>query len=217
MISGIKPVSKYRWQCIQWKNQPRAWFDANGINPDDDDEVFGNPIYLTVDGVRTPFHPPKNGDPQDDEPILSWPEFPKNKIVVTEAGRESIHASLIKDWDESKKQSSPKVVQLFKLGFYDTCVREACVELEWSLKTVLGTRLYGDKLVEAYFEHLESNNCLLESVRRTRRQDLRAVFKLIRNRFIHVLADIDQTSALVNLIRIARIRSIVVTCDRSHD
>jgi hypothetical protein len=217
MISGIKPVSEYRWQCIQWKNQPRAWFEANGINPDDDDEVFGNPIYLTVDGVRTPFHPPAKGDAQDDEPILSWPEFPQNNIVVTQAGREWIHASLVKDWSELEEHSSPRAVKLFNLGFYDTCVREACVELEWSLKKALGSMAYGDKLVEAYFEHLAAKNWFVESVRRTRRQDLRMVFKLIRNRFMHVLADIDQTSALVNLIRIARVRSFVVTGDRSND
>jgi hypothetical protein len=218
MISGVKPVSEDRWKVIQWKSLPRALFEANGIDPDNEDEVLSKPLYFTIDGEKFPSYPPKKkDDPADEEPLLSWPEFPENKIVVTPAGRDRTHELLVKDWGEWRKHSSPKAIKLFELGFHDTCVREACVELEWTLKKSLGSRAYGDKLVEAYVEDLASRKCYLESSRRTIRQDLRAVFKLIRNRFMHVLADIDQTSALVNLIRIARIRSIVVTGDQSND
>ena len=218
MILGVKPVSEYRWKVIQWKSQPRTLFKANGIDPDNEDEVLSKPLYCTIDGVKFPFYPPKKEDDQDDEePLLSWPEFPENKIVVTPAGRDRIHEQLVKDCDDWRKHSSPKAIKLFELGFHDTCVREACVELEGILKKALGSKAYGDKLVDAYVEDLAAKKCFLESFRRTIHQDLRAVFKLIRNRFMHVLEDIDQTSALVNLIRIARIRSIMLKGAQSND
>jgi hypothetical protein len=217
MISGVKPVSEDRWKVIQWKSLLKTTFEANGIDPDNKDDILSKPLYSAVDGEIVPLFPPQEEADEDESPLLSWPEFARNDIVVTEAGRRWTHDRLIKKWGELEKHSSPKAVKLFDLGFYDTCVREACVELEWSLKKALGSMAYGDKLVEAYVKHLAGKKCFLESVRRTIRQDLRAVFKLIRNRFMHVLSDIDRTSALVNLVRISWIRSIVVTEDRSND
>jgi hypothetical protein len=217
MILGVKPVSEDRWKVIQWKNLPRAFFKANGIDPDNEDKILSKPLYFSVDGKIVPFYPPQDEADDDELPLLSWPEFAQNNIVVTEAGRKWIHDRLIKDWGDWEKHSSPKAIKLFELGFHDTSVREACVELEWLLKKALGTKAYGDKLVEMYVEKLASKKSIMESFRRTIRQDLRAVFKLIRNRFMHILADIDQTSALVNLIRIARIRSILRKGNQSND
>ena len=104
---------------------------------------------------------------------------------------------------------SARVQTLFHLGYLDTCVREACVQLEHEIKSRLGIGAHGDSLVKCLVEYMRDQNDLPESQIRTLRQELRSVFKLIRNEFMHNLSDIDETTALVVLVRIGRVRSIL--------
>jgi hypothetical protein len=43
-----------------------------------------------------------------------------------------------------------KVARLFDLGFFDTCIREACVQLEQEIKDQASSTEWGDKLAESY-------------------------------------------------------------------
>jgi hypothetical protein len=75
-----------------------------------------------------------------------------------------------------------RVAHLFRLKYYDTAIREACVQLEhdikkYVIKKYVGLKkFYGDPLVEAFSTELREENRILESNLRTLRQELRTVF-----------------------------------------
>lgn len=153
--------------------------------------------------------PELHEDDEDDGlglPRRDWAILPERSIVVTESGRNLIHDLLGERVSIWMPILSEKVRRIFELGFYDASIREACFDLEWSIKTRLRTTSYGEQLVNEFMDSVTVREEHAEVRRRTLHQDLRAIFKLIRNRFAHILIDIDETGAMVNLARIAWIR-----------
>jgi len=91
------------------------------------------------------------------------------------------------------------------MGLLD--LKTACVQLEYEIKTELGLQQYGDRLAESFINKLRSTKNYLESDIRMFRQELRGLFKLIRNEYMHNLVDADVIVACAILFRIARVRS----------
>lgn len=69
-------------------------------------------------------------------------------------------------------------------------IREACVQLE----DEISSKLWGDRLVEEFISKVRAEERSLESHLRTLRQELRIVFKFIRNDFMHNLREADEAA-----------------------
>ena len=83
------------------------------------------------------------------------------------------------------------------------------MQLEHEIKLQIKSDAWGDRLIDEFVRYLPEKRQLLESTVRTFRQELRSVFKLIRNEYMHNLSEADETSALVILLRISRVRAMV--------
>jgi hypothetical protein len=90
-------------------------------------------------------------------------------------------------------------------------IREAGVQLEGEIKKYVATSSYGNELVEKFVCKLRDEAKILESYLRTYRQELRTIFRLMRNDFMHNLRDADEASAYAILFRVAKARSILKT------
>ena len=102
---------------------------------------------------------------------------------------------------------SPVVRSLYDLGHYEPAVRQAAVTLEDSIRRLLGSTRIGSKLGEEFIQHLRNEDNILESSIRSYSQDLRMVFRFIRNEYAHNIVQIDEAGALVLLLRIYRVLS----------
>jgi len=132
-----------------------------------------------------------------------------NRLWITYSGRNALLTELRKSEAELHKDAGERVSNLFKLGYYDTAIREACVQLEDEIKKYLNVELYGKKLTEKFVAQLLKEKKILESYVRTFRQELRTVFKFIRNDFMHNLREADEAAAYAMLFRITRARSML--------
>lgn len=191
-VSGIALVTERRWHQLRWqeltKDGPLARITPEGPVP-----------------IPTPNW--DNYDNDDEFPDLVRTE--RGHITVTDLGRLFIRGALRERKAEILEAHSEKIRRIFELGFYDTCIREACVTLEDRIKDATKCESWGDRLTEAYIDLLRSRKEILESAVRTFRQELRSVFKLIRNDFMHNLSTADEGTALVILARISRLSSLL--------
>ena len=81
------------------------------------------------------------------------------------------------------------------------------VQLEHEIKVYTGSEAWGDRLTEVFEDQVRGEQTYLESQVRVIRQELRSVFKFIRNEFMHNLLEADEASAYAILFRIARLRT----------
>jgi hypothetical protein len=105
-----------------------------------------------------------------------------------------------------------RVAHLFGLAYFDTAIREACVQLEDEIRKYVGSNSWGDRLVEEFVSKLREEKRILESYLRMLRQELRTLFKFIRNDLLHNLREADEVAAYAMLFRIARARSDAAAC-----
>jgi hypothetical protein len=127
-----------------------------------------------------------------------------DRISVTAAGREFISAGLNDVKDEIMTTLGNRVADIFERKYFDTSIREACVQLEHEIRAYTGTDAFGDKLVELFMDKVRSEKRFLESYVRSFRQELRTVFRFIRNDFMHNLREADSATTLAVLFRVAR-------------
>lgn len=213
LVSGVRESTLGEWDRNRretFLTDVRKAMQAKGIQTNSED--MANFRFITkIDGeeVEIPLPEPYEDDEDDGYGMprrRDWAILPERSIVVTVTGRNLIHDLLGDRVSVWMPILSEKVRKIFDLGFYDASIREACFDLEWSIKTRLRTTSYGEQLINEFMDSVNVREEHAEVRRRTLHQDLRAIFKLIRNRFAHVLIDIDETGAMVNLARIAWIR-----------
>lgn len=196
-ITGVEFCTELQWHKHQWNEMLSK--SPKGAKPG----------FINDKGVFVALEPPDFDENEADTEYMPFVYCPEHRIQVTQAGRDFVIKSIKSNPLDIKAAISTKVAKLYELGFFDTCIREACVQLEHEIKLELGSKAWGDKLTNAFINHLQSRNKILESDIRTFQQELRSLFKLIRNDFMHNLANVDDTSALVALVRVARVRSVV--------
>lgn len=193
-IDGITSESESEWKKAKWMELVSSIPEGAKIG------------IKNANGDFVELQPPEEIDGDDYEPCV----VVENKTVrITDNGRKYVFESLLREKLDLAKMISSRVEKLFELQYFDTCIREACVQLEHEIKTKLSSTLYGDRLSEAFVEKLRSDGVELESTIRAYRQELRSVFKLIRNNYMHNLAESDEVNTYIILFRIARVRSML--------
>jgi hypothetical protein len=193
-VAGVAPASEGEWREAQWKSLM---------------DQFPEGLYHKGrDGQMHKLKPP---DPEDydldDAPAFAI--LPDGKMKVTAEGRHRVQQIIAAQKLDVAADVSPKVVKLLSINYFDTCIREACVQLEQEVKQLLHADEFGNKLVERLADYIGTSGEHLESFRRTYRQEMRSIFKTIRNHYMHNLVDADFAQAEVMLFRIARARSFL--------
>lgn len=196
LATGIKRVTERRWEEGRWQ-QLRSGVPA--------DAAVG---YHAEDGTFVRYEP--DFDSYEDDPHYGdFVIFPHDLVSVTSSGREFILHELATSKQEIMTVVGQRVADLFDRQYYDTCIREACVALEHEIRLRTRSEKYGDQLVELFVGQILSDKRYLESYVRTHRQELRAVFKFIRNKFMHNLSTADAAATLAILFRIASARTLL--------
>ncbi|SEI96446.1 hypothetical protein SAMN04487917_103150 [Arthrobacter sp. yr096] len=76
-------------------------------------------------------------------------------------------------------------------GLYDSAIRDLGAALETRMRVVTGTSGYGQNLIEDYIKALHTNQDGLPARIKSLRQELRSIFKFIRNEFAHNLVELE--------------------------
>jgi len=85
----------------------------------------------------------------------TWPVFDEQGAFVTGRGRKLLHALLMED-REYLRIHGARVRRLVDLTYYDTAVREAAVAIESQTTRFLGSKAFGQRLVDELYERLDS-------------------------------------------------------------
>jgi hypothetical protein len=108
---------------------------------------------------------------------------------------------------------SGRLAQLHDLGLHDTAIRDASVILESALRDAAGNTSSGLSLVEAFIKVLRTDDQWADWEILRFRNDLRTVFKFVRNQFAHEIVDVpairakvllDRITLLIDAVRISR-------------
>ena len=189
MIEGIEPASEREWQEDTWKRVVEKLPE-------------GAQLYYKLDGKLVPVPEPSFEEYDDDEGFCSHVVCPSGRIRVTDSGRSALLSELRSEWSELRESVGDRVTHLFELAYDDTAIREACVQLEYEIKTYLDSGKWGNPLVEEFIGCLRDEKLFLESHLRTYRQELRTVFKFIRNDYMHNLRNLDEVATYALLFRV---------------
>jgi len=196
-IRGVHATNQRQYER---KAQKKAFADL--------EKRFGTTklCYQGPDGKMIEYNPPPLGD--YDPHWGGWPVFRDGSISLTSKGKHAAAELLLKTSRAELKPLGRRVLTAMEAGLYDTAVREACVTLETDIKRELKVALYGDNLVDAYAKHLKQTGLLIESHLKTFRIELRAVFKFLRNDFMHNLRRIDEAGCVAILLRVVKVRNM---------
>jgi hypothetical protein len=126
------------------------------------------------------------------------------ELVMTAAGRAALESLLVGERqkiDESLMQRAHHAIQA---NLYDSAIREACVVVETAMRECVGTRAYGAKLIDEFFDRALSKN-LIPAVLKTFRTEVRTAFRFVRNDYAHNLRTIDQQQCFAILARMSNV------------
>lgn len=168
--------------------------------------AHGKLFYKDPDGNFREYIP----DPISDYDCHNreWPIFRDDSITLTSSGRLAALELLRATSRRELRPLGMRVMAALDAGLFDTAVREACVTLETDLKRQLKVTEFGDRLVEEYAKHLRGFG-VRESFVRTLRIELRAVFKFLRNDFMHNLRKLDEARSTAILLRVVKVRNSI--------
>jgi hypothetical protein len=121
-------------------------------------------------------------------------------VSITTPGWSEIATQLA---NESSLATNGRLVQLYDLGLYDTAVRDGSVMLESTLRDVTGIRSSGIPLVDAFGKKLLADPTWPNWAALRFRNDLRTIFKFVRNQFAHEIVEVSPIRARVLLDRIS--------------
>lgn len=196
-IEGIVRVSERQWHEAFWRKLLSEIPAGAQLG------------YTGSDGIYRRLDPPDFESYSNDPEYYEFVLCRDDKVTVTGEGRTFVQQELGELKAGIVASVGDRVCELFERAYYDTCIREACVQLEHEIRGQTRSDAFGDKLVELFVETIRSEKRHLESHIRTVRQELRALFKFIRNEFMHNLLDADRAATLAILFRVARLRNLL--------
>jgi hypothetical protein len=205
-VAGVKPAILDEWKRVQVASLLSS-VKKQTKNPKGKSiklqSAFGGRVFdLTSFLAPEPFE----DDDLPDAPRM-WCIFPSGRIQTTTRSADFVEKELVKLQPDVPALISSRVGRIFEMEYYDTAVREACVELEFQIKGLSNCSFYGDKLINHVCAMPRGKSRNLNSWRVNFRQELRSLFKMVRNPFMHALKDISRAQCLSILVRVQRVRS----------
>lgn len=146
-------------------------------------------------------------DPDDDEVDLETVELGARLggLQLTTTGWLVLERALADSWLNAHPLLLERTKKIMDLGQFDTAVREACVILETELKSLAKSQQYGERLLNALFKRDELNCLFFPSFLRVMRTEIRAVFKFVRNEFMHNRRELEANQCSAILARISKL------------
>ena len=180
-VNGVVPLSENSFRVKQWERMKK--------------KVGTDKFYYKVNGELREVPAPEINEAEDGKEYFEDKNFvllEKDSLTLTKKGLEFIINEIASIDSDYCIKISPVVSRLFKEGLYDTAVREACVTLEQAIKNEIKSKMWGERLTDNLLKSLRDEDRVLESSIRTYSQELRMVFKLVRNVFMHNIKKLIQ-------------------------
>ena len=196
LIAGVRSANSFEIELDSYNKM---------VKSDGTDQLFSE-----VNGQMQKITPPSQSediDNKDDFRCIAI--VPESIICLTSKAFLHVREKVSELSCDFITDISPVVRSLYDLGHHGLAVRQAVVTLEDSINRHLGSTRFGAKLGEEFIKYLRNESNILESSIRSYSQELRMVFKFIRNVYVHNIVQIDETGALVLLLRIYRVLSML--------
>jgi len=203
MLGGVRPASEREWVREYWKSMKERLSEGGRIG------------YMDEKGEFVEISEPDYSE-YDDE-FTDCVVSAQKRLHITELGRKGLLTKLREAYPELRNDMDERLVRLLDLGYYDTAIREACVQLESGIKAYLQSSSWGNRLAEEFVAKMRDEKKLLESQVRTFRQELRTIFKFIRNEFAHNLKSMDEAATQAVLFRVVRATSMLSVVSVKND
>lgn len=198
-VDGVTRTSERGWHEDRWQRLLSEAPDGARLG------------YTGSGGEFVPIEKPDFESYSDDPVYDDFAICRSDRIKIMRSGRDFLLQELGAQKADIMAALGARITDLFERNYYDTCIREACVQLEHEIRLRTDSDAYGEKLAELFVERVRSEKSYLESHVRTFRQELRAAFKFIRNEFMHNLREVDSAATLAMLFRIASVRTLLAT------
>jgi len=181
------------------------------LGPDLYDRVMSGEQVIggIIDGEFKPMPLPDNADPSDGDWALADDRTPE-RVAMFEGSQIHLTAAA---WPEVEHVARSilhlppsvhdRISVLLQSGLFDSAVRDLGAALESRMRSVTGTNDYGQRLVDRYVQSMLDDGTFLPARVRSLRQELRAVFKFVRNEFAHALQDIPPARGYALVSRIS--------------
>lgn len=150
------------------------------------------------DGEFIPFPLPADEDPWDEweepyglrtsERLAIFPELSSIRLLPT---AQTVLEDLGRQILDIPDSIARRVDLLLTHGLFDAAVRDLGVALESRMRAVTNTTHYGQRLVETYTRSLLDSGQFLPARVKSLRQELRAIFRFVRNEFAHNLVELS--------------------------
>lgn len=194
LITGVKSANDFELELDTWNKMVKR--------------IGTEQLFCEFNGQIQKINPPSQSQDFDNEDdFRCFAIVPESTICLTPKAFLHVREKVSELSCDFITDISPVVRSLYDLGHYEPAVRQAVVTLEDSIRRLLGSTRIGSKLGEEFIQHLRNEANILESSVRSYSQELRMVFRFIRNEYAHNIVQIDETGALVLLLRIYRVLS----------
>lgn len=198
LIAGVKSANDFEVELDSWNKMVKR--------------IGADQLFSEVNGQMQKINPPSQCEDFDDEDdFRCFAIVPESTIRLTPKAFFHVREKVGELSCDFITEISPVVRSLYDLGHHEPAVRQAVVTLEDSIKRHLGSTRFGARLGEEFIQYLRNEATILESSIRSYSQELRMVFKFIRNVYAHNIVQVDETGALVLLLRIYRVLSMLRT------
>ena len=196
LIEGVAEANEYEFKLDRWTKM----VETAGTDK----------FYCEVKGEKIEVKPPVPDEDWDaDLDTRDFAIVPSSRVRVTDLGLDHVRERVGILQDTYAEEISAVVADLFRKGFFEPSVRQAVVTLEDAIKRHLVSDRFGEKLGKEFISYLRAESDILESSIRTYSQELRMVFKFIRNVFAHNILEVSQLDSAVLLLRIRRVISML--------
>ena len=208
LIQGGQQVNKYEYEKLKFARF-RATIEQElkekgaPLPEDEEGNIISYARFPSGKSVQIKHKKPVPED-YDELDLMSKYHVILRQMSLTEKGWEKIkEISLSMQYDEAVKE---RVDSLISIGRFDTAVREASLLIESSIKAFYKSKLYGSKLIEYHIEDIvERNDKFISAAIKGYRQELRTLFKFIRNDFAHNFRVLTEEQCKMILFRINEI------------
>lgn len=177
-------------------------------------------IGVTIDGEFLPMPLPDDSVPDDEDWSIADHRTP-DRVAMFEGSQIRLTADA---WSEVERVArsildiplsvQERVSVMLRAQFFDSAVRDLGAALESRMRSITGTDDYGQRLVDRYIEAMLDCEVFLPARVRSLRQELRAVFKFVRNEFAHNLVDVPPARGYALISRMCwHVRDIEVVAE----
>lgn len=168
-------------------------------------EELKNVYWKKSDDTIAHVPVPSPDDFEDSEALRGW--ISSEGIVLTDFGYSALEHSFSKSTEFIAPDILKRTRGLILMAQHDTAVREACIIVEDALRHATGSSQHGYRLIDTFFTKALASDRVINSQLKTFRTEVKAVFKFVRNEYMHNLKSISQAQCYSILVRTSRVLS----------